>query len=97
MEINLDGVDERYLGADRPFERMIVIYVQIYERMIPMFDIKLTVEEWDTILTSLDMLVEYLSKIKSDSISVEFESMRDMYLEFIQESINEIEKVIEND
>jgi hypothetical protein len=97
MKIDLDGVDEQYLGADQPFERMIVLYVQIYERMMPMFDKELSIEEWDTALTSLDMIVEYLSKIKSDSISVEFKSMRDMYLELIQESINEIEKAIEHD
>lgn len=97
MEINMDGVDERLLGANRPFERMLVLYVQIYERMIPLFNNELTLEEWDNILSSLDLMLKYISEIKDRDLTEEFKSMRVMYVDMITESIKEIEEAIEND
>lgn len=97
MEVDLSGINERFLGADRPFERMVALYVQIYERMTLMFEQDLLLEDWDSILTSLDLMVKYLSEIKPYDLTEEFRSMRDMYVSIINDSIKEIEEVLEND
>lgn len=97
MEFNLTGIDERLLGAERPFERMLVLYIQMYERMVPSFSQNLKLEDWDSILTSLDLMVKYLSEIENYNLTAEFIEMRNLYVSMIEESIIEIEEAIKDD
>ncbi len=96
MDFDFSGITEQFNGAERPYEKIVTMYSQMYERMSAEFDDNHLLTEWDSVLVSLDMMINHLSKINDYDLSPEFRTMRDMYIEIIKESIQEIEEVIED-
>lgn len=97
MIFDVSSLDQNLLGAEQPFERMVVLYIQLYEKMVESMGEKLEMEDWDGMLLAFDLMLQYLSEIDPKSISKNFNMLRLPYIDMLKESIKEIEERLFND
>lgn len=96
MKIHFN-VDPNFLGAEKPGELAVSTYAQMYEIIDHSLSKMKSEEEFSSVEESYGMMADYLSEIKPWELSSDFRMMRDLYVNLISESLQNLKERNSND